>query len=305
MPSLINDGFPFHSRASAALGLSKSEFRRVREAKRLRPVFKHVYVDAAVPDSRWLRLQAVRLVAPAHTVVCDQFASWLYGVPTFRPSERHSLSPTLLVPHAATRVTIPGVRCRQAIVPVEDITDLDGVLVTTPVRTTSDLLRKMWRPYALAAADAMAHHGLVKPDEVVDFVEELRGFAGIVQARSLAGLIEPLAESRGESWQRLRILDAGFPRPVAQFAVEDAAGSRRYLDLAYPELLIGIEYDGAEHHSTDADRRHDRNRRTELETIWGWRFVVSRKADILGDDPMFEHQLGELLGTAPRMPRLW
>lgn len=305
MPSLINDGFPFHSSASSALGLSKTEFRRAREGNRLRPVFKHVYVDAAVPDSRWLRVQAVRLVAPSYAVICDGFASWLHGVATFRPSERHSLTPTLLVPHSTTRVTIPGVRCRQAIVPVEDITELDGVLVTTPVRTTSDLLRKLWRPYALAAADAMAHHGLVKPDEVIDFVEGLPGFAGIVQARALAQLIEPLTESRGESWQRLRVLDAGFPRPVAQFAVESPAGSRRYLDLAYPELLIGMEYDGAEHHSTEEDRLHDLRRRTELATIWGWRFVVSRKADILGDDPAFEHRLGELLGVTPRVPRLW
>ena len=43
-----------------------------------------------------------------------------------------------------------------------------------------------------------------------------KGGRNIDRARRLASFCEPRAESFGESWTRLRILDAGFPRPVAQ-----------------------------------------------------------------------------------------
>ncbi len=49
----------------------------------------------------------------------------------------------------------------------------------------------------------------------------------------------------GESWLRLRIVDAGFPRPVVQIEVLDADGRCVYrLDLGWPDRRLAVEYDG-------------------------------------------------------------
>jgi len=77
------------------------------------------------------------------------------------------------------------------------------------------------------------------------------------------------------------------------------------LDLAYPHLLIACEYDGAEDHTADEDTDEDETRLANLSERFGWRIVVSRKADILGSDPRFEIEVGKLLGREPNLPRLW
>jgi hypothetical protein len=198
-----------------------------------------------------------------------------------------------------------GVRCRQANLDAADITYVDGVHLTTPLRTASDLLRRLYRPYALAAADGFARAGLIDVHALEDFVARLKGYPGIIQARSLVHMIEPKAQTPGESWQRLRILDAGFPRPTAQLEVVDDFGGTYFLDHAYPEQLIGSEFDGREFHTDDRHRQHDRDRRDYLSTTQGWRWVNADRSRIFGNDASFEVELGELLGIPPLLPRRW
>ncbi|MDQ3157637.1 MAG: hypothetical protein M3Q98_13095, partial [Actinomycetota bacterium] len=269
MNNLLNGGQPFDLVMAQELGLNRRSLAVLTHESRLRRLFRGVYVDAASPDTRPQRLAGIRLIAPPEAIVCNESAAWLLGVDTFKPSEQYLLEPSLVVPHGSTRVTKPGIKCRQAIIASRDITSIDGVLTTTPVRTTSDLLRRLYRPYALAAADGMAHAGLVIPDEMWEFVAKLKGYPGIVQARNLAVLIEPLADSAGESWMRLRIIDAGFPVPRAQFAIVDNFGRQRWADLAYPHLKIASEYDGREFHTDDQDVEHDQGRRGYLANVLG------------------------------------
>jgi len=183
---------------------------------------------------------------------------------------------------------------------------VDGLRLTIPVRTACDLLRRQRRPYALSAVDGMAHAGLVTRAEVERYVSGLHRYPGIVQARELAALIEPRAESAGESWQRLRLIDAGFPRPVPQYVVLDSRGREvARLDHAYPRPLVGMEYDGLTYHTEEEDRARDRNRRGYLADVLQWRIVVSGKDDILGKDPAFEYEVGGLIGVVPELPRQW
>jgi hypothetical protein len=304
VPELINDGFPFTVAQGPDLGYSPAALRRMYGQGLLRREFRSVYVDARVPDSRRGRLRAITLVTPRNAVVCDETAAWVHGLDVHSPGTRHVLEPAVLVRHGGAHITHPRSRGRQAIISSQDIVFADGVHLTTPVRTVSDLLRKMYRPYALAAADAFAHAGLIDVDEVIDHVARLKGYRGIVQARSLAAMIEPKTQSPGESWQRLRILDAGFPPPEPQFEIVDDFGRTYFIDLPYPELLIGSEYDGREFHSDAAHRTHDRERRDYLSDLYGWRWVIGTRARIFGTDTSFEDELGELLGIKP-LARWW
>ncbi len=62
---------------------------------------------------------------------------------------------------------------------------------------------------------------------------------------------------------------AGLPAPVQQFRVELESGPR-FLDYAYPELLVGLEWDGfAEHGLIRSTFDDDRIRDAELQ-LQGW-----------------------------------
>lgn len=304
MPTLFNDGFPFTTTQSRDLGISRSALIEQAKLGVLRRVFRGVYVDARVPDSRSHRLRAIKLVIPTDAVISDETAAWLYGLDVFPPRQRHDFEPAVVATHGVTRVRRQGARARQALFAAQDITFAEGVHLTTPQRTASDLLRKLYRPYALAAADAFAHAGLVTADELVEFVGRLKGYRGIIQARTLAAMVDPRMESPGESWQRLRMHDAGFPPPQPQFEVLDDFGRSMFIDLPYPDLLIATEFDGREFHTADAHRAHDQERRDYLSDVYGWRWVIGTRPRLFGTDTSFEDELGELLGIKP-IARWW
>ncbi|MEJ7635709.1 hypothetical protein [Aeromicrobium sp.] len=304
MPTLIHDGFPFTSQIARDLGLSPAILRSHLEQGLVRREFRNVFVDARVPDSRSGRLRAIKLVAPKNAVVCDETAAWVRGLDVFAPGGRHDFEPAMVARHGAGRVRHARSRGRQAIIHADDVEYVNGIHLTTSVRTVSDLLRKMYRPYALAAADAFAHAGLIGGEEVIDYVARLKGYRGIVQARSLATIIEPKTQSPGESWQRLRMLDAGFPPPDPQHEVIDDFGRSFFIDLPYPELLIATEFDGREFHTAQHHREHDVDRRDYLSDLYGWRWVIGDRQRIFGPDTSFEDELGDLLGIRP-LPRWW
>lgn len=270
----------------------------------LRRVLRGVFVDARVPDSRELRVAAVEKVRPPAGVACSETAAWVMGIDVFPPGRRHDFTPTFLVPHGTTRITVPGVQCRQATLTSHDVTDVRGTVITTPVRTASDLLRRQYRPHALASADQMVRAGLVDVADLSDHVHRLKGYPGIRQARALVVLIDGRAESAGESWTRLRLHDAGFPTPELQVVVIDRDGVPWRLDHAYVEKLVAVEFDGREHHTGVLDSGHDRDRRRPLADQYGWRFVVVRYEALFGPDNAFERQVGELIGFTP-IPRWW
>lgn len=305
MTSSINDGDVFLRSQAPDLGISQRDFDEMHSLNLIRQVTHRVWVDSSTPDSEHVRFQAVQLIKPAHAVYCNSTAAWLQRVDTFKPSERFLLRPQCVVPIGSTRCKNGLVQCREATIPDADVMEINGVLLTVDVRTTSDMLREQWRPYALAAADGMAHADLVSPEEVQDYVAKLKGYRWIIQARELAYLIEPLAESPGESWQRLRIIDAGLPRPRAQTPIEDARGRvRAWLDLALEEWKVGAEYDGREFHTEDDDVRHDGDRRHYARTVHGWRIAVGRREDIFGTDMTFERRISGWIGREP-LPRTW
>ncbi|MFI5428355.1 type IV toxin-antitoxin system AbiEi family antitoxin domain-containing protein [Aeromicrobium sp. UC242_57] len=304
MPELVNDGHPFTTAQAPTLGLTPKMLRLRLTQGLVRRVFRNVYVDASVPDSRAGRVRALALATPANAIVSDETAAWVHGLDVFAPGRRHDLTPSMLVRHGKGRVEHTGSNGRQAIIAPGDVEFVDGLFVTTALRTTSDLLRRMYRPYALAAADAFAHAGLIDRYELIDYVEHLKGFRGIVQARSLAAIVEPKTQSAGESWQRLRILDAGLPPPDPQHEVIDDFGRSYFIDLPYPDVLVGTEYDGREFHTNDEHRRHDQARRDYLTEVYGWRWIIGTRDRIFGDDTSFEHELGRALGLTP-LSRWW
>jgi hypothetical protein len=303
--TLINDGRPFRSRdASDHFGSHRDLDDAVRIGA-IRWIGRSIAVDARVPDSRAVRAQAARLVIPDHAVAADDYAAFVLGAHTDPPGRRWDFRPTYLVGHQRY-VSRPGyavVRQTNSL-PEDDVMEVDGLRLTTPLRTAADLLRRPGRAHALASADAMARAGLFAIPDLQEYVASLSWLPRLRQAQELAVRVTVDAESPGESWQRCRILDAGFPMPVLQHKVVDSYGIERRLDMAYPVFRAASEYDGREFHTASSDRELDESRRGDLSLRLGWRFSLGTYERIFGTNTAFEDELGSFLRLPPR-PRTW
>lgn len=306
LPALGPDPLPPFTRAGLrALGLAKRELDALLAAGAVVQPVRGAYLDARIADDPVARARAVGLVLPAGAALARSAAAWLHGVDPRGPGQLSSpLTVECLVPVGQTVPVRAGLVARESALCGDDVTHLLDVPVTTPDRTALDLARYLPPFMGLAVLDAFAHAGLVQPEELGARVEGLAGQRGIRQARRLIRLADPAAESFGESWLRLRVLDAGFPRPELQIWMRDHASRGVYrLDLGWPALRVAVEYDGEEFHSRPEQRQLDQRRRERLARDWGWHCIGVGKGEVLGRSLHLERGIGALLSIAPQLTR--
>lgn len=269
--------FPSAPFTTATAPCTRARLRRAVESREvIRPV-RGGYLRADVELTEIARAQVAGLVMGPTAVLCDRTAAWVLGVDCMAYAELDVSPPMescVLRGHEPTER--PEVVGRTRDLRKQDIVDIGGVRVTSPLRTAADLLCLLPRGQALAAADALMRlHGFTVADLRKLLVRYYRR-RGVIQARNLAPLVDGRSESAGESWTRLAIIDHELPAPQPQFWV-DVDGVPKYrLDLAYPHARIAIEYDGVAHHSNPGDRRCDEDRRAWLRAH-GWRVIVVTK----------------------------
>jgi very-short-patch-repair endonuclease len=167
-----------------------------------------------------------------------------------------------------------------------EIRDVDGLRVTSPVRTAHDVARREDLVERVVAVDRLANVHRFSPDLLLNFVvhhPRLRGNDGVPEVLAHA---DRRAGSPTETRLRMLIVQAGLPRPEVQRAVQDEqARTAVWLDLAWPEHRIGVEYEGGGHTSPDRGLR-DAGRYTAL-VDKGWRiyrytkFEVRHRADLV------------------------
>lgn len=118
----------------------------------------------------------------------------------------------------------------------------------------------------------------VTPESLAGGLAERRGRRGVAAVRAALDEARCGVESPGETRTRLLLLRAGFPEPVMNHRVTDPdrAGRSRRIDLAYPGLLIGVEYQGDLHRTSRAAWRDDEARRDSLASVgWVLRYVTA------------------------------
>jgi hypothetical protein len=262
----------------ATSGLTSKQLRHAITCGRVVRLLRGAYVSAENPLTELTKAKAAALVIEATSVVCDRTAAWIHGVDCLRYAELDCMPPIescVLPGRAPTEREEMAGRTRD--LRPEDIQVLGGVRVTTPLRTAADLLCRLPRREALAAADALMRlHGFTSSDLRRLLVRYYRR-RGVVQARQLAALVDGRAESSGESWARLEISDRNLPLPTPQHWVLVGGVPTYRLDLAYPRARIAIEYDGEAYHSSSSDRARDADRRAWLRDH-GWAVIVLTKA---------------------------
>lgn len=268
---------PFTWAHARVIGLTRHRLDQLVDNHEIRRVLTGVYVRCDVPDDPLLRARAAALVGSPYLVLCDRTAAWIWGIETFAYHELDVPPPLethVLRGHVRTHrpQCYPGSRDLTR----ADFVVVEGVKVTTPLRTALDLGCKLSRRDALAALDAfMRLQGITRAEMVAQLPRYFRR-RGVVQLRQLVPLADPRAESQAESWTRLAIIDAGLPWPTPQHWVVHEGRELLRLDLAYPHARVAIEYDGQEFHTSPEQREADRLRRCWLRDH-GWTVIVVDK----------------------------
>ncbi|EKF22331.1 hypothetical protein C731_3823 [Mycolicibacterium hassiacum DSM 44199] len=245
------------SEATAA-GLLTSHRLRTRYVR----LYPDVYLREGVPPTAALRGIGAHLWSGRRGVVAGRSAAALHGakwVDGNRPAQ-------LLWPN---RHPPEGIETWSDRFDEDEVELVAGVPVTTPARTALDIARRCRTAKAVAAIDALMQATRLKPADVELLAERYRGARGIRAARGVLELVDGGAQSPRETWLRLLVLRAGYPRPQTQIPVRDEYGQLvAVLDLGWEELKLGLDYDG-DHHRNPEQFNRDVRRHDEL-TARGW-----------------------------------
>ncbi|GAA1160846.1 type IV toxin-antitoxin system AbiEi family antitoxin domain-containing protein [Nocardioides aquiterrae] len=273
---------PFTYRQALDAGVTRHQLTRLVKAGLLRRPLRQVYLATEAGDSLAVRAACLRLVVPQDCVVVDRHAGWLLGAQMIlRPGEHLDLRPlSLFRPSGHGRLRNDLSASGERNLSVDDVMEIGGLQVTTPIRTAWDLGRVRWTDDAISGLDAMFRLGSFTMDEFLDGIERFRGMRWVTTLRAIGPLADGRSESPGESVLRLRCIEAQV-HVVPQVEIYGDGALIARLDLANEDLLLGFEYDGDEWHSTPEQLEHDRTRRRDVAER-GWLPVALRSDDVFG-----------------------
>lgn len=292
---------PFTLATALDAGLTRRNLTLLTKEGILRRPIRGVYLATQAGDSLALRAACLKLVAPSDAVVVDRHAGWLLGAQmVLAPGEHLEVRPLSLYRESGSarlrnQITQSGERLLRP----DDMIEFEGLRVTTPLRTAWDLGRVRWTDEAISGMDAMARLGGFSRAELVDGIERFKGHRWVTTLRATGPLVDGRSESPGESVLRLRCHENHLRGMQPQLQVRDGDLFVARLDLGDEGLLLGVEYDGREWHSSVDQQRHDRERRDAARDL-GWTIKAFTKADVYGQHRRVDQALAEARRDARR-----
>jgi hypothetical protein len=294
MTTIEVPGWPAVFRGSWAVRAGLLSPAQVKGSRYVR-VFPDVYVPAGSDLDLRLRSHAAYLHMQTRGVLSGYAAAELHGAGCAPTTE---VLPDITVPGGGFRVP-PGVRLHRETLSEGEVEEVDGLAVTSPLRTAFDLAR--WAPTtkeAVAAVDRLANVHRFGPALILglDWIHpSMRGCARLPEVVELS---DYRSGSRPETLLRLLLHDSGFPPPEVQWVVQNPAAEEAvWIDLAYPVRKVGIEYEGAPHVEPEQVLRDIA--RTTMLTDKGWRMFRFTKHDIFRRPEYIVATVGRAL-RAPR-----
>ncbi|HEY2225258.1 hypothetical protein [Actinomycetospora sp.] len=271
-------------RGSWAVLDGRTTWTRLRgpDFRQLRP---DVYVGAAAEQDLRMCVRGLRLWSQDLGILAGPLAALAYE------AECPWDDAELIMPgrcHPAPS----GTRIRTDRLSPDEIAERFGCPITSPVRTAFDLARREPLVEAVAAVDSLAHTCRFPSDYLRRFAAGHPRARGIVQVRRVLELMDPRAESLPETRLRLGLLDRGVPPGVPQYRVRLLTGERKRLDLAWPEAMVALEYDGPGHRTITGQNR-DAFHRGRLGDL-GWNIGVVTSA-MIADPVAFDELAARVL----------
>ncbi|TQM38161.1 hypothetical protein FB388_5388 [Pseudonocardia cypriaca] len=269
-------GWPvaFRGTAAVAAGLVTPDVLRGPRFLRLFPDTYITAPDHGPPDLK-LRSNAAYRYVEGKGVLSGYSAAEVLGAscgPWDAPAE-------VTVPHRGQR-SRPGLLVHRTSLHPGEITEMKGLKATSPLRTAYDLARRGDLVERVVAVDRLANVHRFDPDLLLNFSARYRGTRGNELVPTVLAHADRRAGSPMETRLRMLIVQAGLPKPQVQWAVQDErTRTAVWLDLAWPELMIGIEYEG-EGHTEPEQVLRDVGRYTGL-VDRRWRIYRYTKFEIL------------------------
>lgn len=276
---------PFTTAMARQAGLSRQQIHRLVHHKLVRTPMKGLHIPSHLDDTLDLRCAAMRLVMPPDSFAADRTAAYLHGATgALAPNEDLEVPPpTCFRLPTRTRLRNDLVTSGRRDVRADELTEVQGIPVTTQLRTALDLGRlQRTRDLRLAGMDAMLALGGFCLDDLLAEIPRFKGQRGVVALRVLAPLADGGSQSFGESALRLRWYDAGLPRPETQVEIVRPDGRSFFIDLGIEAERFGAEYDGEAPHSAPDQVDHDIKRRKWLRDADSWWLVVCRRENVFG-----------------------
>jgi hypothetical protein len=254
----MNMGYTPDARPVTPEHITLTEDSSHRARRDLQRLHRGVYVDPTVTLTVGDRIRAACLSAGPGSVVAGLSAQFLHGV--HYPDVDGDIEMIRDLRGQGRRRT--GVHfLRTDRLAADDIVEIAGLPVTSAVRTAYDLGRRGPDWLALGHLDDLARSTDLDLGALWAYTRDHPRARGICQLRELVALVDPLAESPGESWTRLIMHRSELPRPESQIEVFDEAGRLiARFDLGYRKYKIGVDYDGVDYHSSDEQKLHDLRR---------------------------------------------
>ncbi|MBV1852105.1 endonuclease domain-containing protein [Catellatospora sp. NEAU-YM18] len=209
-------------------------------------------------------VRAAVLTGGPHAVAVLESAAVVHGLHGLRPESRlHvSLPGKLAVPR---RLGDTSVVPHQFTLADDEVAVVDGITVTTPLRTVADLMLKVDRLAAVSVLDSALNKGLLTEDDLPELHGSIARRRGAVHARAWIDLANGLAESPLETRSRLRCVDGKVPPDELQAVITDATGRPiARVDLLWRAARVIGEADGGEIHDRPEAVFRDRERQNAL-----------------------------------------
>lgn len=252
---------PFRGVEALADGLVHKHELRSKYAA----LFPGVYVLRTVTPTFRQRAEAGWLWSHRAGVLAGLTAARLHGakwVDDTQPIE-------LILPNGRPPA---GIRTYQERLDDSDFALRASLPATTVARTAYDIGRRGKLADAVARLDALGNATGVTAGQIGDVAGGHRGARGVRQLTRALALYDAGAQSPRETWLRLLIIDAGFPRPQTQIPVAVDGRTKYYLDMGWPGLKLAVEYEGDHHRVDRAQFARDIARLEELIAL-GWTII--------------------------------
>jgi very-short-patch-repair endonuclease len=234
------------------------------------PIFPDVYISRLADRTLDVMTAGAWLWSERRSTITGRAAAALYGAKWV--SETAPIELLWQNNHCP-----PGIIARDERFAADEVTSYRGLTVATAARVGFDLARHLLAVTAVAHLDDLARATRITKQDLMNLIDRYPGARGNKRARLLIDLMDAGAESPKESWLRLVLINAGFPRPTTQIPVTDGH-CVAFLDMGWEPEMVAVEYDG-DHHRLDRGQYVKDIRRAEMLDRLGWQVVRVIKED--------------------------
>jgi len=267
----------FTTAYAMAHGVSRSQLQRGAYSH----IFWGVYTTGDAADVAMRALAALRVAGPnallGGVTVLKFLGVWLPA----RLQEDDHIHVTM-PPGTCGPQTPPIIVTRSKVVlePIE-LWDVFGLMGVHPAQAWLQAATRLSLIDLVVATDALMRrkHTVAIWPEFEYVLSCFPGRRGVKRARQALAMAHEGVDSPMETRLRLALIASRLPCPEVNWPLRPQPdGQLYYLDMAYPQAKLAVEYDGAGHVNNRTQMQRDRTRRREIEDA-GWRIITATNAD--------------------------